>query len=41
MSEIKQLHNKRCNAAAETALVLLEIERRKMRILEIGGDPAI
>ena len=38
MSEINLLQNKRCKTAAETALVLLEIERRKMRILKIGGD---
>ena len=38
LSEINLLQNKRCKTAAETALVLLEIERRKMRILEIGGD---
>ena len=37
MSEINQLQNKRCQTAVETALVVLEIERRMMRILEIGG----
>ena len=31
------LQNKRCNNTAETAMIILEIDRRKRIIAEIGG----
>ena len=38
VSDLTQLQNKRCKNAAETALILLEVDRRKRLIEEIGGQ---
>ena len=38
VSELTQLQNKRCKHAAETVLILLEVDRRKRLIDEIGGQ---
>ena len=38
IAELMDLRNKRCKNAAETNLVLLEVNRRKMLIEDIGGE---
>ena len=38
VSELTQLQNKRCKNVAETALIVLEVDRRKRLIEEIGGQ---
>ena len=37
LSELNQLQNKRCKNAAETTLILMEVDRWKRIIEEIGG----
>ena len=37
-AELMQLQNKRFKNASETALIVFEIDRRKMKISEIGGQ---
>ena len=39
LRELMQLMNKRCKNTAETQLIVVEIDRRKMIISECGGDP--
>ena len=39
IAERMSLQNKRCKNALETSLVLLEVDRRKRLIEEIGGQP--
>ena len=38
IAELNALQNKRCKNAAETSLILLEVDRRKRLIEEIGGQ---
>ena len=38
IAELTQLQNKLCKNTAETALVVLEVDRRKRLIEEIGGQ---
>ena len=38
LAESTQLQNKRCKNTSETALIVLEIDRRRMLIAEIGGQ---
>ena len=41
VAELSALQNKRCKHATETSLILLDIDRRRKRIPEIGGqDPS-
>ena len=41
VAELSALQNKRCKNATETSLILLDIDRRRKRIAEIGGqDPS-
>ena len=37
LAELTNLQNKRCKNAAETAMIVLEIDRRKRMIVDIGG----
>ena len=39
IAELTALQNKRCKNATETSLILLDIDRRKKLIQEIGGTP--
>ena len=39
MADLNALQMKRCKNASETMLIISEIDRRKRRIDEIGGDP--
>ena len=39
ISELQALHTKRCKNPSETSLVLLEVDRRKRLIEQIGGQP--
>ena len=39
LAELTQLQNKRCKNAAETSLIVLEIDRRTMLLEETGGSP--
>ena len=37
LGELTMLQNKRCKNTAETAMIILEIDRRKRMIADIGG----
>ena len=39
LGELTMLQNKRCKSTAETAMIVLEIDRRKRIIAMIGGKP--
>ena len=38
IAELNALQNKRCKSAAETSVILLEVDRRRRLIVEIGGQ---
>ena len=39
LGELTMLQNKRCKNTAETAMIVLEIDRRKRIIAMVGGKP--
>ena len=39
LGELTMLQNKRCKNTGETAMIVLEVDRRKRKISDIGGKP--